>query len=260
MTIKSVFLFAPTEFGESDRGPAAYAISMAKAHKAHLEIFTVVLDVTTPGLETDPVATASALRSAAEAAGLGCTLVTGHSHSLGVHEVIAEHARLHDLAVMGCDGSGILSERQITEYLLFESGRPVIVVPKAYAAPYRRGSVAAGWDNTAAAARALGDTLALFGPDHVHLLTISGEKPLPTDLDTNALAQAVERRAASADHSMVLLGPRTIAVALQEEAERRGAALLCMGAYGHTRFRRFVFGSATADVLRCNGMPTLLSH
>ncbi len=260
MTIKSVFLFTPAELGQVDRGPAAYAISVAKAHAAHLTIFTVALDVTTPGLQTDVPSFASALKRAAEAIGVRCSLVITHSHALGVHEVIAEHARLHDISVVGCTGSGVFSERQVAGYLLFESGRPVIVVPESHSAPYRAGAVAVAWDNTAAAARALGDTLALFGPNRAHLLTITGEKPLPTDLNTGRLVEAFERRGVTANHEVVSLGTRTIATALQDEAERQGATLLCMGAYGHSRLRRMVYGSATADLLRSNKVPTLLSH
>ncbi len=260
MTIKSVLLFTPTELGQVDRGPAAYAISVAQAHAAHLTIFTVALDVTTPGLKTDIASVASALQRAAEAAGVRCSLVTTHSHALGVHEVIAEHARLHDLIVVGCTGLSVLSERQVAEHLLFESGRPVIVVPATHSAPYRAEVVAVAWDNTAAAARALGDTLALLGPTRAHLLTITGEKPLPTDLNSQRLVETIERRGVTANHDVVPLGTRTIATALQDEAARHGATLLCMGAYGHSRLRRFVFGSATADLLRSNKVPTLMSH
>ncbi|HRK19897.1 MAG TPA: universal stress protein [Hyphomicrobiaceae bacterium] len=260
MTIKSVFLFTPAELTQADRGPAAYAISLARTASAHLTIFTVALDVTTPGQHTDAAAVGLALSRAADAAGVRHTLVTKHSHAIGVHEAIAEHARLHDVSVLGSSLSGLLSEKQITESLLFESGRPAIVVPGSHSAPFRCGTVAAAWDNTGAAARALGDALALLRPERMHLLTITGEKPVSTDIGNASLVELLARRGVAADHSVVPLGNRTIAAALQDEAIDRRADLLCMGAYGHSRFRRFVFGSATADLLRNSKMPTLLSH
>lgn len=260
MTMKSVFLFTPAELTEVDRGPAAYAISMAKAVSAHLTIFTVALDVTTPGQRTDAAAVAAELSRASEAAGIRHTLVTKHSHAIGVHEAIAEHARLHDVSVLGSSLSGLLSEKQITESLLFESGRPAIVVPGGHSTPFRCAKIAAAWDNTGAAARALGDALALLHPERISLLTITGEKALAANLGSDTIADMVERRGVAADHNVVPLGSRTIAAALQDEAGLRRADLLCMGAYGHSRFRRFVFGSATADLLRCGNMPTLLSH
>jgi nucleotide-binding universal stress UspA family protein len=260
MTIRSVFLFTSTQAGEIDRGPGAFAISLARSHQAYLTIFAVALDVTSPGHQTDASAVASGLQRAAQTAGVSCEVITTHSHALGVHEVIAEHARLHDICVAGCGSSGVLTERQVTEYLLCESGRPVIVVPQTHSEPYRAGDIALGWDNTAAAARALGDTLALLGPDRLHLLTVTGEKPLPTDLNTDRLVETISRRGVIADHNMVPLGSRTIARALQGEAEVRGATLLSMGAKGHSRLRRIVFGSATTDFLADPRLPTLLSR
>jgi nucleotide-binding universal stress UspA family protein len=238
----------------------AYAFSLAKVHGAQVTIFTVALDVTTPERNTDAGAVAAALQSAAQDAGVACTLVTEHSHILGVHEVVAEHARLHDLSIIGNQRSGILNEHMVAQYLMFESGRPVIVVPEAYDAPYQNGAFGVGWDNTPAAARALGDAIALLEPQQVHFLTIVGEKELPTDLDSNALVAVTGRRGVKADHLMAALFGRSIAQALQKETMGNGAQLLVMGAFGHSRLSSFVLGSATADILKNSQLPTLLSH
>lgn len=260
MTIKSIFLFAPAETADATKGPAAYAISMAKAHGAHLTLFSVAVDVTTPGRQTDAAAVVESLRTAAEAAGVPTSLVTEHSHAIGLHEVVAEHARLHDLAIAGTNNDGLLSERTIAEHLMFESGRPVIIVPADHGATYQPGPIAVAWDNGATAARALGDVVALFAPERVELLAIEGEKPLPTDLDQDQLAAATARRVATASFQLASLGGRRIGEALQAEAAASGAGLLAMGAFGHSRLRRFVLGSATADIVNNNKMPTLLSH
>jgi nucleotide-binding universal stress UspA family protein len=260
MAMKSIFLFAPAETALGKKGPVGFAISLAKAYGAQLTIFTVALDVTTPERHTDTQAVALDLRSAAQAAGVECTLITEHSHVLGVHEVVAEHARLHDISVIGSQGSGLLNERMVAEYLMFESGRPVIVVPQTHATPYTLGVLAVAWDNTPAAGRALGDAIALLAPEHVHFLTIVGEKEFPTDLDSAALVTATGKRGIKADYVKAALFGRSIASALQEEAAATGSEMLVMGAYGHSRLRRFMMGSATADILQSSTMPTLLSH
>lgn len=260
MALRSIFLFAPAESAAVGKGPVGFAISLAKAHGAQLTIFTVALDVTTPELNTDAPSVAAHLRSAAHEAGVECTLITEHSHVLGVHEVVAEHARLHDLSVIGNRSSGLLNERMVAEYLMFESGRPVIVVPEAYDAPYQSGGLGVAWDNTPAAARALGDAITLLGPEQVHFLTIIGEKPLPTDLDSNALVTLTGRRGVKADHVNAALFGRSIAEALQQETGATGAKMLVMGAFGHSRLRSFILGSATADILKNIHVPTLLSH
>lgn len=260
MALRSIFLFAPAETVNASKGPAAFAIAVAKAHGANLTIFSVATDVTTPGRNVDAGAIATSLKSAADASGVRCALVTEHSHAIGVHEAVAEHARLHDLSITGCSSGGLLSEKIIAEYLMFESGRPVIVVPADYDGPYQKGPLAVAWDNSSAAARALGDAIALFAPDQVELLSIEGEKPLPTDLDSARLVEVISRRSTNARHRVAQLAGRSIATALQEEANASGCGLLAMGAFGHTRLRRFVLGSATSDILKNNQMPTLLSH
>jgi nucleotide-binding universal stress UspA family protein len=260
MAIKSIFLFASAETTDAETGAASYAIGLAKAHGAQITLFTVALDVTTPGRDTDVPSVAASLVAAAESSGVQSTLVTEHSHALGIHEVIAEHARLHDLSVIGSSSLGLFNERMLAEYLMFESGRPVIVVPDHYSTPYKVGVLGVAWDNTAAAARALGDAIALLAPEQIHFLTISGEKPLPTDMDSEALVNVTNRRGVEANHKTASLSGRSIASALQQEATTAGSNLLVMGAYGHSRLRSFVLGSATADILKSSKMPTLLSH
>lgn len=260
MTIRSIFLLAPAETAAVASGPVAFAISMAKVHGAALTVFTVALDVTTPGQNADAASVAAAIQGEADSAGVTCVCVTEHSHAMGVNEVVAEHARLHDISVVGSQDAGLLSERMLAEYLMFESGRPVIVVPPTHALPYAHGTFAVAWDNTPAAARALGDAVSLLSPQHVHFLTIVGEKELPTDLDSTALVAAASRRGVKANHVKAALFGRSIATALQEEAATAGSDILVMGAYGHSRLRRFILGSATADILRNSTMPTLLSH
>lgn len=260
MAMKSIFVFAPAETAVVGKGPVGFAISLARAHGAQLTIFTVAIDVTTPGLDTDALSVAANIGSAAHDAGVECTLITEHSHALGVHEVVAEHARLHDISVIGSQSSGLLNERMVAEYLMFESGRPVIVVPETHDQPYENNAVGVAWDNTPAAARALGDAITLIGPEQVHFITIVGEKPLPTDLDNQALVQVTARRGVKADHLNAALFGRTIGSALQQEAIAVGSQMLIMGAFGHSRLRSFILGSATADILKNVQIPTLVSH
>jgi len=42
--------------------------------------------------------------------------------------------------------------------------------------------------------------------------------------------------------------------------KKKGADLLVMGAFGHTRLRDFLLGSATGSVLANPTLPLLLSH
>lgn len=260
MSIQSIFLFAPAESAEPHCGAPAYAIGLAKAYGARLTIFCVALDVTTPGRQADAPGVAKAIAEAALAAGVECHKITQHSHAIGIHEVLAEHARVHDLVVIGVNQDGLLSERQVAEYLMFESGRPLLLVPPSGSAAERPKKVAVAWDNTAASARALGDAAALLEVADAVFVTIDGEKQVQGDLDSETLVTAAARRGISARCVLADLGNRTVAAALQEEALAQGASLLVMGAFGHSRMRRFVLGSATSDLMQKIRMPVLVSH
>lgn len=260
MTIRSIFLFAPAETSSADRGASALAISLAQATGAGITLFCVALDVTTPGRDTDASAVAARIAAAAEAAGVDCLAITDHSHAVGVHEAAAEIGRLHDLVVVGCDGAGLLSERLVAEHLLFDSGRPVLLVPANHSAAFAAGHVVVAWDNTAGAARALGDAVSLLQPAAIDLLTIGDDKDHVTSLATEQVEACLARRGLRAGTVTASLAGRTVAEALQAEAAARGAGILVMGAYAHSSLRRFVLGSATASMLEGCRMPTLLSH
>ncbi|MBX9729666.1 MAG: universal stress protein [Sphingopyxis sp.] len=259
MSVRSILLFAPAETADPARGPAAYAIALAKAEGARLSIFTVAVDVTTPGRSSDAAGVAAALTAAASAAGVEHRLITDHAHNIGVHEAVAAEARLHDLSVTGCSGQGLLSERIVAEHLLFETGRPLIVVPASHAGGGTVGKLVAAWDHSRAASRALGDAILLFGSAAVQLVAVEGEKALASPL--SAADEQAALAARGLDPIAVRpLGGRTIAAALQGEAATLGADLLVMGGFGHSRMRSYVLGSATTGLFAELTLPTLLSH
>jgi nucleotide-binding universal stress UspA family protein len=51
-----------------------------------------------------------------------------------------------------------------------------------------------------------------------------------------------------------------IADALLAWADDRGADLLVMGCYGHTRLREILLGGVSRTILRCMTIPTLMAH
>lgn len=260
MAIGSIFLVAPAESSDASCGPVACAIAAAKQYGAQLTAFCVTIDVTTPGRRTDAAAVAETIKAAAKAAGVEIHLITDHSHAIGLPQVVAEYARLHDLNMIGSSDEGLLSERMLAEHLLFDGGRPLLLVPSAWSGPIAWDRAAIAWDNSAAAARAFGDAIVLFDPSDVVLLAVEDDKPFGMDIAPAEIVAAIERRGPVAELKSVQLGGRTIAAALQQEAVACNAGLLVMGGFGHSRLRRFILGSATAGALAHPAMPILLSH
>lgn len=120
MTVRSILLFTAAEAADAGQGAPTFAVSLAKAHGASVTVFAVALDVATPGVSADAAARAAAITSLAKQEGVECRVVSEHSHAVGIHEVVAEHARLHDLVIAGCAPGAIVGERQIAEHQLFD--------------------------------------------------------------------------------------------------------------------------------------------
>lgn len=278
MTIATILLHAPAGRAPSSAGPAAWALGAAAALGARLTAAVFDMDVLTVGdVPTGGPAGAGRTegetggRAAAEtaerlvraAAGLGVELlaVTGRSFAYGLPEVVAEHARLHDLVVAGVDRAGLLSERAMAEHLVFEAGRPVVVVPPDHRGPVGLRRIAVAWDNSRAAARALGDAMPLLRrAEEVGLVSVGGERPIDQSLGAGAIVEALARRGVAARFEHIAPAGLRNGEALARHALDRGADLLVMGAFGHSRLRQFVLGGATRSVLDAPRLPVLLSH
>ena len=59
---------------------------------------------------------------------------------------------------------------------------------------------------------------------------------------------------------MVIKGRGAIADALEETATRRGADLIVVGAYGHSRLREWALGGVTEDFIAASSKHILFSH
>jgi nucleotide-binding universal stress UspA family protein len=174
-------------------------------------------------------------------------------------DAAATDARYHDLSVLPWS-AGTTSAQEMSEAVVFGSGRPTIIVP-ASALPARPDHIAIAWDESRVAARALGDALSLLPQGgRVSVLTVKDEKPLTGQDVAASLAASLEKRGFKAKACSFSLGGKSIAEALQQTAIAEGAQLLAMGGFGHSRLRDFVLGGATQGVLTNLHLPVLLSH
>ena len=178
----------------------------------------------------------------------------------------ALHARYSDMAVMTM-GTGQVRDTTIVRdfftSLLLESGRPVLLVPSGFAwRPARH--VVVAWQPTREATRALHDAMPLLQmADSIDVLEIGetrgeegdGQQPgadIAAHLARHGLNVRVVVRPWHVD---------SIALALQRHAQDSGAELIVAGGYGHSRFREWVLGGVTRDLLSSTcKVPILFSH
>src|SRR5690606_19080470 len=172
--------------------------------------------------------------------------------------VVATAARYHDLSLIGWEPSN-QTVRVVAEALIFESGRPVVLLPEAEIRNFDR--VAIAWDGSRVATRAVADALRFLGKaTEISIVTVTDEKQIKDREGAERLADYLAKRALHSSIHPVRAAGRGIGQTLQAEAQQRGADLLVMGAYGHSRLRQFVLGGATSGILEALRMPVLLSH
>lgn len=178
----------------------------------------------------------------------------------------AVHARYSDMSVMtaatdAVDDAPII--RAFFTALLLEAGRPVLVVPARFKSDRPAKHVVMAWRPTREATRALHDAMPLLrAAESIDVLEIDpasserGDGPLPgADIATHLARHGLKVRVVVHKRS----GEST-AMALLKHAERSGAELLVAGGYGHSRFREWVLGGVTRELLQFTPVPTLFSH
>jgi nucleotide-binding universal stress UspA family protein len=200
----------------------------------------------------------AALSSAAASRGVVLTTETLSCEPAGMTDAAAGRARYRDLVITAAEPDSDTT-RGTAEALVFESGRPVLILPASGLGEGRR-RVAIAWDGSRVAARAVADAMPLLlAAERVHVLTVVDEKPLQAQAG-RLLAEVLRDRGIAAEASSVEAEDRPIGATLQDDAMALGAGLLVMGGYGHSRLRDFVLGGATLGVLNDPKMPIMMSH
>ncbi|MEN3974029.1 universal stress protein [Emcibacter sp. SYSU 3D8] len=172
--------------------------------------------------------------------------------------LLAQRARLHDLTMFVLDDDDPYA-RNCVEGVVFGSGRPVLVLPRAAPAAAMKKIVVA-WDFSREAARAFADAMpVLRQAESVTVLHVTDD-----GASWHPGAKALERHLARLDigasYVQTARGTASVDEALEAHASHNGADLIVMGAYGHSRLREFVLGGVTRAILKAPAMPVLLSH
>jgi nucleotide-binding universal stress UspA family protein len=263
-----------------DGGPASdYAVSVAAALDAHLTgiafVYDPIVPVTGAGyipaevIETqqaDNEAGAKAaidrFGAATKRTGLSAEPLTLSASLAGAGDQFGRIARRFDLAIVGQSepGSGQVEEI-IGETALFESGRPVILVPYIQKAPLKLENVMVCWDGSRPAARAIADAMPLLTKaGNVEVVIITNERGKVDQIEGADMGEHLARHGLKVDVNRMPRGDIDVADALLSHAADSGADFMVMGGYGHSRLREFVLGGVTHSIFRSMTVPVLLSH
>jgi nucleotide-binding universal stress UspA family protein len=180
-------------------------------------------------------------------------------------ELVALHARHADLVVLGQADpeDGPPSAAGTVAAALFDSGRPVLVVPYAGTFVTAGRRVLVGWNASREAARAVNDALPLLvGAEVVTVSAVNPRRGLDGHGDEPGadIALHLARHGVKVDVEHSAAPEIEAADILLNRASELSADLLVVGAYGHSRLREMILGGVTRSLLRQMTVPVLMSH
>jgi nucleotide-binding universal stress UspA family protein len=268
------------KLGGGEAGFAAdYAVSVAQAFGAHLGAVAFVYEPVIPGALLGGVPTdlievqreenskaakeaVARFESATANSGLSTETRILDASIAGAADLFARIARRYDLAVVGqaLPDEGAAQELLI-EGALFESGRPVIVVPYIQKQPLKLDRVLVCWDASKPATRAIADAVPLLQrAGKIDIVVVSGERGKAGDLAGRRMAAHLARHGVTVEIKRIPAGGSEVQNAIQAHVVDTGADFMVMGGYGHSRLREFILGGVTRTILKSMTVPVLMSH
>ena len=256
-----------------------YAISVADAFRAHAFGIAFAYEPILPpsvmgGLppeimesqraEGENAATAVIARfeESARRAGLSAQSRMIPTSLAGAADVFGRIARRFDLAVVGqAEPDTVAPQELIIEAALFESGRPVLVVPYIQKQGLKLDRVLVCWDASRNAARAIADAMPFLRRSKaIDVIVVATERPKSDELPGADIAHHLARHELEVDLKRIVSGGTDVASTILSYAADSAADFIVMGGYGHSRLREFILGGATRGILSAMTVPTLMSH
>ena len=257
---------------------ADYAVSLGAAFDAHLVGISFVYDPVVPdgtmgGLPVDLIeaqrkenseearSAAERFEASARAAGIAVETRLIDASVGGAATRFGEIARRFDLAVVGqAQRDHIASEDLTIEAALFESGRPVVVVPYIQKQGLKLDRVIVGWDGSRTAARAIGDAMPFLERAGTVEVMVVAEERKRDEIPGASVIAHLSRHGIAATLRQTAKGDISIENVILSYAADNAADFLVMGGYGHSRLREFILGGVTRGILSSMTLPVLMSH
>jgi nucleotide-binding universal stress UspA family protein len=173
---------------------------------------------------------------------------------------VGSHGRVFDIIVLGKPGRDPKGPRMTTlEAGLFESGRPVLIVPPS-PQPQMGANVLIAWNCSTEQARATACAMPILKrASRVIVLTVEGGAAVPGPTGQQ-LCRYLQLNGVSAKPLTVGLDGRLTGEVILAHAKALGCDLLIKGAYTQSRLRQMIFGGTTRHILSNTELPVLMAH
>ncbi len=183
-----------------------------------------------------------------------------HENNLEADHEIALAGRLADVIVISkATTETHESYRLAIIAALFESGRPVILMPAGNTEADFGKHIALAWDGGTRSVHALSTAMPLLrNAKRISILTAKEDKQKGPHADELQLYLAMHN--ITGTHVNIKNTGISVGKALLSEAANQGADMMVMGAFTHSRIRQIVMGGATNYVLGHATMPIFMMH
>jgi nucleotide-binding universal stress UspA family protein len=175
--------------------------------------------------------------------------------------LLIDAARVADLIITASpEGASSGNVHRSTDLgnLILQAGRPVLVA-STNQENFRIDKVLVGWKDTREARRAVADAMPLLQmAQEVRVITIDDEA---TDETWNSMNDVVAFFSSHGVKAKADVFPeKSDGGSIADVAEAMHADLIISGAYGHSRFREWIFGGATRSLLENDRLNRVMSN
>ena len=257
---------------------ANYAISLAREFNAHLAAvafayetvpIAVLGDDGSPELierlleeaENSAKSAVARFESAIRGSGILAEARWMTTSFPGAGDTFGRIARRFGLSIVGQTMPDDKSPKSlIIEAALFDSGRPVLVVPFIQTSGVKLDRIMVCWDGSRGAARAVNDALSFLKRARIVEVVVVGDRPKSGEIPGADIAHHLARQEVNVEVNNIIAADIDAANIILSHASDLAADFLVMGGYGHSRLRELVLGGVTRSILATMTIPVLMSH
>lgn len=189
--------------------------------------------------------------------------IAHHEHAM-IAQAVGRRARYTDLVLVGPE---LTADRRLLEVVLegalFDSRRPVLLLPEDAKPTLRPRRALVAWSSTPEASRAVYEAAEILGEaDEVRVVLVdpqtgtSGAGPEPGA----DVAAYLARHGAKVTVDRLPSAGKPVANVIRNHAVDVSAEMIVMGAYGHSRLRERFFGGVTRSMIETPPLPLFIAR
>ncbi len=174
--------------------------------------------------------------------------------------IVGMSGRVYDLILVEQPEKLASIAEATLEDALFESGRPVMMVPKAIG-PNLGDTIAVAWNGSTETAMTVALAMPFLKRARQVIVVAVGPQHMPEPGPTGEeLARSLEVHGLSVSLRTAFGRQKPQGESFLREAMAAGADLLLKGAYTQSRIRQMIFGGATRHIIMEAGIPVIMAR